>query len=236
LRAGASLAKTLAAVAASASAESLKLSTCEPSRIFTSTFRPCSRCKASPVSAAWFRNRVLDGEQPNVGRHHRRRVADPRCELLGRVIGEQLLEETQHHAQQNHHEDDRRRPQVTGQIRQPAQRDQQDDQRILDVSQQAPQGGLALFAGDLVRSDPLQARIGLRLAQTFQTRCQLVQKDGGIGARLCQQPSGDGDRRNATGYRGPVPAGGMTWALRRSRSWFRDTHASLINVLTNRLS
>ena len=69
---------------------------------------------------------VLGGEQPHVGRHHvtggqvddvarhqqleryfrfhpaahhRRRVADHRLELLGRVIGAHLLVETQHHAQ-----------------------------------------------------------------------------------------------------------------------------------------
>jgi hypothetical protein len=46
--------------------------------------------------------------------HQCRRVADHRLELLGRVIGTHLLEETQHHAQNHHHENDHRRPQVTG--------------------------------------------------------------------------------------------------------------------------
>ena len=137
---------------------------------------------------------VLGGEQPHVGRHHiaggqvddiarhqqlernfrfrpaahhRRRGADHRLELLGRVIGAHFLEEAQHHAQHHHDENDHHCAQVAGEERDHTQRDQQDDQRILDVMQQAHQGGLALFARDLVRPDLLQARIGFRLAQAF---------------------------------------------------------------------
>ena len=46
----------------------------------------------------------------------------------------------------------------------------------------------------------------------------------GIGARHCQQLSGVGT---------PVPAGGWSGVRRRSRSWFRRIHAHLINVLMN---
>ena len=116
--------------------------------------------------------------------HQCRGVADHRLELRGRVIGPHLLEETQHHAQNHHHENDHRCPQVTGEKGKHAQRQEQEDQWILDVTQEAHQGRLMLLPGNLVRPDLLQARIGFRLAQAAQLRSKLFQDGIGIGTRL----------------------------------------------------
>ena len=66
------------------------------------------------------------------------------------MIGSHLLEETQYHAQHDHYENDRCRPQIARQKRKHAQRNEQEDQRILDVAQEAHQGRLPLLAGNLV--------------------------------------------------------------------------------------
>src|ERR1019366_7137624 len=76
--------------------------------------------------------------------HQRRRVADHRLELFRSVIGPHLLVETQHHAQNHHHENDRGCPQVTSQKRKHAERREQEDQGILDVTQETHQGRLTL--------------------------------------------------------------------------------------------
>jgi hypothetical protein len=156
---------------------------------------------------------VFGGKHPHIGRHHvtgcqtddiaghqhleryffflavphqRRRVADHRLELFGRVIGAHLLVETQHHAQNHHHENDHHRPQVPGQVGKHSQRQEQEDQWILYVAQEAHQGRLPLLPSDLVRPDPLQAGIGFRLAQTARLRSKLLQDGIGIGTRLFQ--------------------------------------------------
>jgi len=69
--------------------------------------------------------------------HQCRGVADHRLELLGRVIGTHLLEETQYHAQNHHHENNHRCPQVACEKGNHTQRQEQEDQRILDVTQEA---------------------------------------------------------------------------------------------------
>ena len=63
---------------------------------------------------------------------------------------------------------------------------EQEDQWILDVTQEAHQGRLTLLSGNLVRPELLQARIGFRLAQAAQLRSKLLQDGIGIGTRLFQ--------------------------------------------------
>ncbi len=118
--------------------------------------------------------------------HHRCRVADHCLELRGRVIGARLLEETQHHAQNHHHENDHRRPLVTRQKGDCAQRQEQQDQRILDVTEEAHRGRLTLLSRNLVRAELLQTRVSFRLTQAAQLASETFQDGIGIGTRRFQ--------------------------------------------------
>ena len=72
--------------------------------------------------------------------HHGRRVADHRLELLRRVVGAHLLDEAQPDAEHHHHEDDQRRPQVSGQEGQRCQRQEQQDEGVLQPGQETNAG------------------------------------------------------------------------------------------------
>jgi hypothetical protein len=109
------------------------------------------------------------------------------CSFRRRIVGAQLLEEAQHHAQNHHDEDHHGCPLVPGQIGKNSQRHQKQDQRILDVAQEAHQAGLALLSGNLVGADLLQARFGFRLAEPAKPRMELPQNRVGVGPSLFKQ-------------------------------------------------
>jgi len=70
----------------------------------------------------------------------------PRC-------SPQFLEETQDHAQNHHHEDHHGCPLVTGEEGKHPQRHEEENQRVLDVAQEAYQARLTLLSGNLVGAD-----------------------------------------------------------------------------------
>jgi hypothetical protein len=102
--------------------------------------------------------------------HHRCRVAHHCSERLGCVIGPHLLKEAQHDAEHHHHEDDGGGPQIAREKRQHAQGHEQEDQWVLDVSQEPRHGRLTLPTGNLIGSEPFQASDGFLRAQSAGLR------------------------------------------------------------------